>query len=88
MGKAEQPVLTWTANGANKKLVLHVRLRCCSLSITTPVPLLANAFDVRTILHGQAVNQMYVFHEDMNECNNLKIHLRIALKIFIHETFC
>ena len=37
---------TWTANGANKKLVLHVRLRCGSLSITTPVSLLADEFDV------------------------------------------
>ena len=29
------------ANGANKRLVLHLRLRCGSLSITTPVSLLA-----------------------------------------------
>ena len=29
-------------NGANKRLVLHVRLRCGSLSITTPVSLLGN----------------------------------------------
>ena len=42
-----------TANGANKRLVLHVRLRCSSLSITTPVSLLANEFDVRSVLHGQ-----------------------------------
>ena len=33
-GKAEQPVWTRTANAANKKLVLHVQLRCGSLSIT------------------------------------------------------
>ena len=26
--KAEHPVLTWTANGLNKKLVLQVQLRC------------------------------------------------------------
>ena len=42
-------------------LVLHVRLRCGSLSITTPVSLLANEFDVQRVLHGQvslvAVNQ-------------------------------
>ena len=37
---------TRTANGANKRLVLHVRLRCGSLSITTPVSLLANEFAV------------------------------------------
>ena len=46
-------MLTRTANGANKKLVLHVQLRCGSLSITTPVSHLANEFDVRSELHGQ-----------------------------------
>ena len=45
-GKVEQPVLARTANEANKKLVLHVRLRCGSLSTTTPVPHMANEFDV------------------------------------------
>ena len=48
--------------GANKKLVLHVRLRYGSLSITTPVSHLANEFDVRSELQGQmrlaAVNQI------------------------------
>ena len=51
---------------ANKRLILHVRLRCGSQSITTPVSLV-NEFDVRCVLHGHvslpAVNQMYVFHE-------------------------
>ena len=51
-----------TANGANKKLVLHVKLRCCSLSITTPVSHLANELHVQSKLHGQvslaAVNQI------------------------------
>ena len=32
---------------------LHMRLECGSLSTTTPVSLLANEFDVRSILHGQ-----------------------------------
>ena len=32
--------------GANKKLVLHVRLGCGSPTITTPVSHLANEFDV------------------------------------------
>ena len=70
-----------TANGGNKKRVLHVRLRCGSLSIITPVSLLANEFDVRRVLHGQAslaaVNQIDVIHEAMNDCKkkkNLKIH--------------
>ena len=36
-----------TANGAKKVLVLHVRIRCGSLSITTPVSLPANEFDAR-----------------------------------------
>ena len=63
---------------ANKKLVLHVRLRCGSLSITTPVSHLANEFDVRSELHGQvslaAVDQFFAVHEAMNGCQDLKIH--------------
>ena len=59
-----------TANGANKRLVLHMRLGCGSLSITLPVPLLKNGSHVRSALHGQvsfaAVNQSYVIHEAMN----------------------
>ena len=43
-------------------LFMHMRLRCSSLSIKTPVLLLANEFDVRSVLHGQvslsAVNQI------------------------------
>ena len=66
------------ANGANKKLVLHLRLRCGLLSITTPVLFLAHEFDVRGVLHGQvsyaAVNQFHVIHEAMNGCKNLKIN--------------
>ena len=46
--------------------------RCGSLSITTPVSLLANEFDVRSVLRGQvnlaAVNQIYGFHEAMKDC--------------------
>ena len=66
------------ANGANKRLVLCVLLRCGSLSITKAVSLLANEFDVRSVLHRQvklaAVNQIYVIHEAMNGCKNLKIY--------------
>ena len=51
---------------------LHVRLRCGSLSITTPVSLLANEFGVRSKLHWQvslaAVNQSCVIHEAINGC--------------------
>ena len=36
-----------TDNGANERLVLHVRLGQGTLSITTPVSLLAHEFDVR-----------------------------------------
>ena len=43
------------------------------------VSLLANVFEVRSVLHGQvslaAVNQMCVIHETMYGCKNLKIHL-------------
>ena len=57
---------------------LHMPLRCGSLSIKTPVSLLANEFDVRSILHGQvslaAVNQISVVHEAMNGRKNLKIY--------------
>ena len=73
------------ANRAKKRLVLHVRLRCGSLSITTPVLLLANVFDVRSVLHRQvslaAVNQICLIHESMNSCKNLKVHLMIASKM-------
>ena len=52
-------------------LVLHVRHRRGSLSITTPVSFLANEFDVRSKMHGQvslaAVNQIYVIHEAIYE---------------------
>ena len=52
----------------NKKLVLHLQIKCGSLSLTES--LLANEFDVRSVLHRQvslaAVNYIYVFHEVMN----------------------
>ena len=52
---------------------------CGSLSITTPVPLLANKFDARSVFHGQvslvAVNQAYVVHEAMHGCKKLRIHV-------------
>ena len=48
------------------------------VSITTPVSLLANEFDVWRVMHRQvslaAVNQFRAFHEAMNSCKNLKIH--------------
>ena len=62
-----------------------MRLGCGSLSITTPVSLLANEFDVRSVLHGQvslaAVNQICVIHEAMKGCKNLKIHYMNASKM-------
>ena len=60
------------------RLVLHMQLGCGSLSITKPVSLLVNEFDVRSVLHWQlslaAVNQVCVIHEAMNGCKNLKIY--------------
>ena len=54
------------------RLVLHVRIRSGSLSITTPVLLLAKGFDVRSVLHEQvslaAVSHVYIFHGAMNGC--------------------
>ena len=42
------------------------------------VSLLVNKFDVRSVLHEQVsladVTQIYVIHEAMNNCKNLKIH--------------
>ena len=74
----KMPVCSRTSNGPNKRLVSHVRLRCRSMSITTPESLLANAFDVRSILNGQlslaVVNHMCVIHEAMNVCKNLNVH--------------
>ena len=58
--------------------VLHVRLGCGWLSITTPVSLLANELDVRSILHEQvslaAVSHIRAIHETMNGFKNLKVH--------------
>ena len=51
----------------------------------TPMSHLVNEFDVRGVLHRQmslaAVNGIYVIHEDINGCKNLKIHLILALKM-------
>ena len=52
--------------------------RCGLLSITTPVSLLANEFNIRSVLHGQvclaAVIFINVFHEVINGYKNLEIH--------------
>ena len=60
------------------RLDLHTRLMCGSLSITKPVSLLANAFDVQSVLHGHvslaADNQICVIHGAMNGYKNQKIH--------------
>ena len=51
------------------------------------VSFLANEFNDRGVLHGQvsmaAVNHIYVIHGAMDGCKNLKIHLRLALKMLI-----
>ena len=44
-----------TAHGATKRVVLHVPLGCGSLSITTPVSLLGDGFDVRWERSGSVV---------------------------------
>ena len=53
-----------------------MRLGFGSLSITTPVSLLVNEFDVRSVLHGQVsladVNQICEVHEAMNGCKTTK----------------
>ena len=66
---------TRTTNKANRRLVLHVRLGCGSLSITTPVSFLANKLDVLWVLHDvrsvlhERVNLATVIHEAMNGRN-------------------
>ena len=64
--KYGQPVSQWIKQEA----CFHVRLWCCSLSITTLVSLLANKF-VQRVLHRQvslaAVNQIFLIPEAMNE---------------------
>ena len=59
-------------------LFLHVRLGCGSLTITTPMSLLANELDVRSEVHGQEsladVNHISVIYEAVNGCKNLKVH--------------
>ena len=53
-------------------------------SITTPVSLLGNEFDVQSVLHRQvslaAVNQIYVIHEAMNGCKKYKDSLKDCFK--------
>ena len=52
--------------------------RCGSLSVTTPVSLLANELDVRSVLQGQVnlatFSHICVIHETMNGCKNLEVH--------------
>ena len=61
----EQPELTWKANETSKRLVLHLQIRCGSLSITTPVSLLANEFDVQSVRASElgSRHSHFVFHE-------------------------
>ena len=49
-----------------------MRLRCGSLSITTPVSLLANESDVRSVLHGQVREKSGNFEVDIEwqPCTN------------------
>ena len=64
----EKRISQWSKQEAK---LLHVRLRCGWLSITTPVSLLVNVPNVRSVLHPQvsmaAVNHICVIHEAMND---------------------
>ena len=70
-------------DGANNRLVLHVRFGCGSLSTTIPVSLLANEY-VRSVLHGEVSLAAVNIHKAMNGCKNLKIHERLASKMLIY----
>ena len=60
-------------------LVLYVRLRCGSLSITAPVLLLANELDVRSgRVNFAAVNQIHVFHKQKSQ-DSLKACLKMLI---------
>ena len=65
----------------------HMQIMCRFLSITTPVSLLANEFNVQSVLQGHlslvAFYHMHVFHEVMNFCKYLKIDKKFALKMYI-----
>ena len=75
---------------------MHVVLGSGSLSVTTPVSLLANEFGVLSILHGQvslvAVNQICVIHEAMKGCKNSKDSLKacfenVNILVYVHKCF-
>ena len=62
---------------SKQEACLHVRLRCGSLSITAPVSLPVNEFNVQSVFHRllsfAAVNQIYVFqiyvfHDSLKAC--------------------
>ena len=64
-----------------------------SLSITTPVSLLANEFGVLRVLHGQvslaAVNQICVIHEAVKGCkDSLKAFFEnVNILVYVHKCF-
>ena len=65
--------------------------RVGSVSITTPVSLLANEFDVGRGLHGQvsfaAVNQICVIHEAMKGCKKSKDSLKACVRNHTHRFY-
>ena len=82
--KTEKQKSQFEQGQPNKVLALHIKFRCGSLSITTPVSPLANEFEVPSILHGQVslatVNRIYVVHENMQGCKSLKIQLKACFE--------
>ena len=66
------------------KLVLHVHLRCGSLSSTTPMSHLANEFDVRRDLHEQmslaVVNQTLCHSYGYKQLRNSKDSLKACFE--------
>ena len=53
MEKQNSPCEHGQPTAKSKRLALHMRLRCGSLSITIQVSLPANEFDVRSVRHVQ-----------------------------------
>ena len=73
---------------------MHVVLCSGSLSVTTPVSLLANEFGVLSVLHEQvslaAVNQICVIHEAMKGCKKSKDSLNacfenVYILVYVHK---
>ena len=66
----------------SKKTIRGLFCKCnLGVAITTTLSLLANAYDVQTVFHGQVslavVNHSYVFHEGVMQCHTMRRPARV-----------